>query len=262
MNLAILGSITGERPTVWRSPYLLLNAGLFEVLTENGVTIDSGLGVGDLKFNLPVDAARIDTLQRIFHHRPLYEIPVTCEDGMVVAEGGTNERAELQASNVDRFKAAWEYTLFRNADNESETTLLVHPTRGHGAPMDNIEVKVSAVESLVQTAKAHQIAIDSLAHYGAFWRARALTQVDGQYNPDAGYSGVIHVGALPIVDFALEFGDALASFTCAACGQTEVRGKRVVIHAKLAAGTKASFAAVPRAFVPRPKPEKSEGQPR
>jgi hypothetical protein len=252
VNLDILAAITHERPRVWRSPYLLLNPALFDVLFQTGVVIDSGLGVGDLKSNLPVDTAHTGTLQRIFHHRPLYEIPVTCEDGLVLGEGETSSRIELQAATAPRFKDAWEYTLARNADNGSVTTFLVHPSGGHGMPDDNLAVKVATVEWLIGVARARGLAIDSLAHFGDFWRARALTKVDGQFNLDAGYSGNIHVGALPITDFTLELGDEIDTFVCAACGQAEVHGKRVTIRKTLPAGAVATFTATPRALAPHP----------
>jgi peptidoglycan/xylan/chitin deacetylase (PgdA/CDA1 family) len=240
--LEIVTSITGERPRVWRSGYLLVNSFLFDALAENGFETASDFGVGDLKYNLPVDAAKIGILQQTFHHRSIFEFPLVCEDGMGSA---AFKRVELQQSNVETFEAAWENALLRNADNGSITTALVHPSRGRDVPDDNLQVKIDAVERLIQNARAHGIPVDTLQHFGAFWRARAQVQLDGSYDTGTGYRGTLKTGALPVSDFTIEFGDAIGSFVCPGCGKTEIVGKRVVLRSTLAAGTAASFVAMP-----------------
>jgi hypothetical protein len=246
--LEIVTSIIGERPRVWRSGYLLVNSFLFDVLAENGFETASDFGVGDLKYNLPVDAAKIGILQQTFHHRSIFEFPLVCEDGMGSA---AFKRQELQQSNLETFESAWENALLRNADNGSITTALIHPSRGRDVPDENLQVKINAVERLIQNAHAHGIPVDTLQHFGSFWRARAQVQLDGAYDSATGYRGTLRIGALPVTDFTLEFGDAIGSFVCPACGKVEIVGKRVVLRSTVPAGTAASFLATPsRAAAP------------
>ena len=238
--LEIAASVTGERPRVWRSGYLLTNPALFDVLAANGIETGSDFGVGDLKYNLPVDASKIGILQQTFHHRPIVEFPVVCEDGMGSA---AFKRQELQQSNLEQFEAAWQNALLKNADNGSITTALVHPSRGRDSPDDNLALKVTAVERLIENAKAHGIAVDTLDHFGSFWRARAQVLLDGSYDSATGYRGTVKTGSVPVTDLTLEFGDPIANFACAACGTVEVHGKRVVIRSTVAGATTASFTA-------------------
>ena len=147
--LDLLTAASGARPRAWRSPYLANNPLLFDVLAEEGVTLDSSFGVGDLKYNLPVDTAVTPKLQHLFHHRRLFEFPIAGEDGRIV----NHERMEVQANNLPWFVNAWEYTALRNAQNESITTILVHPTRGHRVADDNIKTKIAAVDHLIQFAR-------------------------------------------------------------------------------------------------------------
>lgn len=242
--LEVLASITGERPRVWRSGYLLVNSSLFDVLVQNGIETASDFGVGDLKYNLPVDAARVGVLQQAFHRRSIFEFPVVCEDGM---GQGAFKRQELQQSNLDQFETAWTNALLRNADNGSLTTALVHPSRGRDVSDDNLELKITAVERLIETAKAHGIPVDTLDHFGSFWRARAQVLLDGTYDSRTGYRGTLKAGALPVTDLTIEFGDAIGTFVCAACGQVEVHGRRAVIRSTIGPGTVASFSVTPAA---------------
>src|SRR5262249_44464130 len=68
--LELLTPLTGARPRTWRSPYLLLNPEQFDVLAWSGIEFDSGFGIGDLKYNLPVDLEHVGFKQALFHHRP------------------------------------------------------------------------------------------------------------------------------------------------------------------------------------------------
>jgi hypothetical protein len=225
---------------------------LFDVLADSGVTFDSSFGVGDLKYNLPVDTARSPKLQHRFHHRPLFEFPIALEDGKRVAA----ERVELLPANRPWFDSLWEYTMLRNAANGSITTLTVSPSRGHGAEDDNIKVKVEAVEHLIAVAQARGIAVDSLVHFGDFWRARSKVTFEASYDPVTGYTGSFRVGDEPIRNLTFEMGDAIASFECAACGKVEVAGKRVVMRDMLASGTRANFTAKPRDAAAKEKQRK------
>jgi peptidoglycan/xylan/chitin deacetylase (PgdA/CDA1 family) len=244
--LEIMTSLTAQRPRVWRSGYLLVNDALYDVLASNGFEIGSDWGVGDLKYNLPVDASKIGILQPVFHHRPIYEFPVVCEDGLGSA---AFKRQELQQSNIELFEGIWQNAMIRNADNGSITTVLVHPSRGRDMPDDNVELKITAVQRLVEAAKSRGIPIDTLGDFGSFWRARAKVLLDGRYDAAPGnqgtYEGTLKIGALPAMDLTLEFGDPIASFACAACGAFEIHGQRVVLRERLPAGTVASFTAVP-----------------
>jgi hypothetical protein len=238
--LEIVAQITGVRPRVWRSGYLLANPALFDVLVASGVETASDYGVGDLKFNLPVDASKIGIMQQMFHHKSIFEFPVVCEDGIGTA---AFKREELDRSNVDMFEEKWLNALLGNAENDSLTTALVHPSRGRDAADDNLQLKIDAVERLIVAAQAHQIPVDTLDHFGSFWRARAQVKIDGEFDSRTGYQGTITTGTLPVTDFTIEFGDKISSFTCKACGNTEVHENRVVVRSTLAPKTVANFSA-------------------
>jgi len=238
--LEIVTGITGERPHVWRSGYLLDNPVLFDVLAASGIDIASDFGVGDLKYNLPVDASKIGIMQQSFHHRPIFEFPVVCEDGQGT---GAFLRVELQKTTLAEFETKWTNALLGNAGNGSITTTLVHPSRGREASDDNLQVKIDAVEQLIMTAKAHGIPVDTLDHFGKFWRARAQVKVDAAYDSSSGYTGTLSTGALPIADLTLEFGDPIATFSCKGCGTSEVHGSRVVVRSLVPANDRVSFSA-------------------
>jgi hypothetical protein len=241
VSVETLADIAHQRPRAWRSPNLSDNPLLFDVLADTGVLFDSSFAIGDLKYNLPVDAALSPKLQHRFHHRPLFEFPLVLEDG----RRSGDERIELQSSNIEWFETVWRKVLLANAANSSITTLAVRPTRGHGAADDNIGVKVAAVEHLIETAEAHGIAVGSLVHFGDFWRARSKVAMDATYDAVTGYQGSLDIGNEPIEGLTLEMGDVIASFECTACGAIEIHGKRVVLRDKLGARTHATFTAHP-----------------
>jgi hypothetical protein len=247
VSLELLAGMAGARPRLWRSPFLAMNSSLFDVLADSGVTVDSSFAVGDLMSNLPVETARSPKLQKLFHGRSLVEVPISGEDGMRTP---TRDRVELQERNLAWFLNAWEYILLRNAENTSVTTLDVRPSRGADAPEGNIASKVRAVEHMIQLARAHGIALDTVAHFGDFWRARGKVAVDAEYDVVTGYTGRFIVGDEPIEDLTLEFGDGITFFECPACGRVEIHGKRIVFRDRLAAGTVAKFVARPRALPP------------
>jgi peptidoglycan/xylan/chitin deacetylase (PgdA/CDA1 family) len=236
----IVMGITGIRPRVWRSGYLLDNPALYDVLAASGIETTSNFGIGDLKYNLPVDGSKIGIAQQSFKHHSIFEFPVVCEDGIGTAAFA---RTELDKSNVDDFEAKWENALFGNAGNFSLTTALVHPSHGRDAPDENLQLKIDAVQRLIQTAQKHGIVVDTLDHFGSFWRARSLVRIDGDFDSRTGYRGTLTTGALPVSDFTIEFGDAIGAFSCEACGRTETKNNRVVIHSTLPASTTVKFTA-------------------
>ena len=86
------------------------------------------------------------------------------------------------------------------------------------------------------------MAVDSLVHFGDFWRARAKVTFDATYDGN-GYSGFIRNGDEPVRDLTFEFGEPIRVFGCEACGKVELHGKRVVLRDTLAPGAFASFTA-------------------
>jgi len=239
----LVAAATGIVPRVWRSPYLALATHLYELLAKNGFAFDSGFGVGDLPYNLPVDLAAVGFHQDRFHRSPLLEFAVACEDGQGEGGEGGRSRVELQPSNRARFASLWRYVLLRNAQNRAFTTLLVHPSRGRDQPAENLRTKLEAVGTLVDQAHAAGMLVTPLEEIGDFWRSRLDTALDARYDADAGYSGTLTAGATTAPGLTLEFGDSIVNFSCAACGRVRVRGKRVVLVDPLPPRTKATFVA-------------------
>ncbi len=236
-SLQTLDELTRMRTRAWRSPYLSNPPSLFDVLAESGVTLDSSFGLGDLKYNLPVDASSTSRLQRFFHHQPLFEFPIAGED---VRQAPGDERA------MSWFEAVWEYMMLRNAANGSLTTLLVHPSRPQGGADDALGAKVEAVEHLIGLARSHGIAFDSLDHFGAFWSARSKVELEASYDATTGYTGRFRTGSAPVAGLTFEMGDELASFTVPGCGRAIVRGKLVVMLDTIPAQTTCTFSGRPR----------------
>jgi hypothetical protein len=212
---------------------------MFDVLAHNRFAYDSSFGIGDLPYNLPIDLATVGFHQDRFHHVKLLEMPIICEDGLDEVVAGEHHRVELQASNHDEFVARWRYILVENAHNKSFTTLLLHPSRGRGQPHDNVGVKIRALDKFLDDAAMEDVQAMPIEAAGDFWRARLATDVDATYAAGV-YTGTVTTAGLATPGFTLEFGDAIKSFSCAACGPTRIRGKRVVIvnplplHAKVA----------------------------
>lgn len=243
VSLELLSQLTGNRPTIWRSPYFDPNPNLYDVLAKNGVWVDSSFAVGDLKYNLPVNLENVGFRQPLFHKHRIYEFPVAIEDGLVDTATDARKRIEVQPSNLRLFLNKWQYLLMRNAHNGSITNALIHPSRGLQLPEANLQTKVAAVGSLIDLAKAQRMRIDALDRVADFWRARDKTTLEATYNESTGYAGTINVGAYPIANLTLEFGDMLGRFTCVACNDFEIVGKRVVIRSTLRANGKFEFTA-------------------
>jgi polysaccharide deacetylase len=239
----VLTQVMGRAPRVWRSPYLALPPQLFELLVKNGFAFDSGFGVGDLPYNLPLDLAAVGFHQNRFQRSPLIEFPVACEDGYDEVKAGVHHRVELQESSRARFATMWQYVMLRNAQNRAMTTLLVHPSRGRDLPPENVKVKVDALGAFLDRAAAAGVVARPLEEVGDFWRARLDAALDATYESASGYSGTLTIGRTTAPGLTLEFGDVIYDFSCAACGEFRVHGKRVVLVGALSPGTNAAFTA-------------------
>jgi peptidoglycan/xylan/chitin deacetylase (PgdA/CDA1 family) len=239
----LVRDVTGRAPRVWRSPYLDLNPLLFTELEKQGFSYDSSFGVGDLPQNLPVDVAKVGILQHRFRHAALLEFPIVSEDGLEHLEGGRLRREELRAENRARFSSLWRLALLGNMHNRSFTTVLLHPSRGLGAPIENVAVKMEALNVLLDDAASLDVTVRTMEEMGDFWRARLDTALDASFDTASGYTGTLTIGRTTAPGITLEFGDVIKSFSCAACGEVKVRGKRVVLVDALPVGTQATFVA-------------------
>jgi hypothetical protein len=239
----LVADATGRAPRVWRSPYLDLNPLLFPELEKQGFSYDSSFGVGDLPQNLPVDVANVGILQHRFRHAALLEFPIVSEDGLDHAEGGRTHREELKAENRARFSSLWRLALLGNMHNRSFTTVLLHPSRGLYAPIENVAVKMEALTVLLDDAASLDVMVRTMEEMGDFWRARLDTALDATFDTASGYTGTLTIGRTTAPGITLEFGDVIKSFSCAACGEVNVRGKRVVLPNALPVGTQATFVA-------------------
>ena len=223
----LASAATGLAPVAWRSPYLTVNPGQYDVLAAAGISYDSSYAVGDLKSNLPLSLARTGRNQALFHRVPLYSFPIVLEDGIGGVVDGVSDRVEMSAANMDQFTSMWTYALLRNADNGAHTLSLLHPTYGLGVPDNNLVNKLAVLERYLQAARARQVRVtDTLADVGEFWRAREETALDASY-AGGRYDGTIATGAHQIQGLTLEFGDTIASFDCPACGAVQLSGKRI-----------------------------------
>ena len=70
-------------------------------------------------------------------------------------------------------------------------------------------------------------------------------QIDATWDPLKGYAGTITAGTLPAPNVTLEFGDAIARFSCPDCGPVQTGANRVTLVNPLAAGAKVAFQAAP-----------------
>jgi peptidoglycan/xylan/chitin deacetylase (PgdA/CDA1 family) len=239
----LVAEISGRAPRVWRSPYLDINPKLFQELERNGFAYDSSFAVGDLPQNLPIDLANTGLHQDRFHHVAMLELAIACEDGLDVVENGRHRREELKEKNRARFMSLWRLALLGNIHNRAFTTVLLHPSRGLSAPIENVRVKMEALEGLLDDAASLDVTVRTLEEMGDFWRARLDAGLDAAFNTRTGYTGTLTVGATTAPGMTLEFGDVVARFSCPLCGEVRVRGKRVVIVNALPIGTRASFVA-------------------
>ncbi|HEY2516231.1 MAG TPA: polysaccharide deacetylase family protein [Polyangiaceae bacterium] len=241
--LDIVQKLTGARPRIWRSPYLMIPKDLFDVLSDMGIEYDSSMAVGDLKYNLPLDLSVTGVQQFVYHRKHIVEFPIACEDGSGGITDGVWTRVELQESSRAIYRRQWRTTMLRNAANQSITTVLVHPSRGRDMPWENLAVKIEEVKNLALEAKSHGISFESISHLGPYWRARQEVMLDATFQTGSGYVGTFRTGLLPIKDFTLEFGDKIDHFECPTCGPFEVKGKRVVFTSTLAKSSAFSFTA-------------------
>ncbi len=243
VSMQLLAELTGERPRVWRSPFLALHPKQYDVLAKAGVLYDSGFGIGDLPHNLPLDLAAIGAHQDRFHQRSLLEFPIALEDGLDTVEQGKHRRVELQESNKNLFAARWDYTLLANAQNRAMTTLVLHPSRGRDMPNDNMRVKMVALDRILSRATSADAVALTMDQMGDFWRARLAARVDATWDGSS-YKGTITAGPTTAPGFTLEFGDAIVGFSCPECGgEAQIHGKRVVLPTALKPGVRATFTA-------------------
>lgn len=233
----------GARPVAWRSPYLYVPAQLYDVLESQQIGLDSSYAVGDLKFNLPISLARTGLNQHLFHHRNLYTLTVTLEDGFGGIVDGEVRRIEMSGASAPLFEHLWRYTALRNADNSAYTVALLHPSFGQGVPTDNLRHKLGVVDSFLGACRARGLRVDlTLADVLEFWRAREATRLEVHYT-GAAYTGSVQIGRYAISGLTLEFGDSIAAFECASCGEVELTGTRVVLRGPLDANSSHAFEA-------------------
>lgn len=230
----------------WRSPYLAVPQGLYEVLASEGVNYDSSFGMGDVRTHYPVNVARFPNMQWIFHGQPLHSFPIVMEDGIGGIDAqGVKTRIELQRRNQPWFLTNWQYTVLQNNKNHAWSVQLVHPSYGigDGVGYDNLPIKIESVRKFVDAVKSSDIMFEQLVASGDFWRARDQVKLTSNYDPIAGYSGTITTGSLSMTRFSMEFGDNLISFTASGGGTPAISGNRVVLPGTLAANTTYSFTA-------------------
>ena len=227
----------------WRAPFLGVNGSQYDMLATQGVEFDSSYATGDVRSNYPVSVARYPTMQYVFHAQPIWTFPITLEDGIGTLVNGVEGRIELQRMNQPWFLTNWRYAMLQNRANHAWTVQLVHPSYGVGVGYENLPVKIESVSKYLDTVQQYDVYVSSMLPLGDFWKARELTDVTASYDPVAGYTGSIKVGALPITRFALEFGDNLTSFTCTGGGTPGIVGTRVVLPGTLAANTTYTFTA-------------------
>jgi peptidoglycan/xylan/chitin deacetylase (PgdA/CDA1 family) len=244
VSMQLLGDATGRLPRVWRSPYLAINPLQYEVMAAHGIAYDSGFAVGDLPYNMPIDLSNFGMHQNRFRHAALIEFPIAIEDGLDVVDAqGKHNRVELSAANREKFLSLWSYILLQNARNRSFTTALVHPSRGRAQPPENLAVKVAALRDFLRAASVTDSVALPLEEAGDFWRARLSSSLDASYDDKKGYAGTLTIGAKTAPGLTLEFGDDIKSFTCASCGETKVKGRRVTLVKAPAANAKLEFTA-------------------
>jgi hypothetical protein len=239
----LVTAATGQTPLAWRSPYLDVNPSQYDVLAAEGVLYDSSFAVGDLKANLPVSIARTGRDPFLFHGQPLYTMPIALEDGIGGVADGVSTREELSAANMSTFTTMWTNALLRNADNGAHTLALLHPSYGLGVPDTNLANKLTFLAGVLRAARLRGVKLtDTAADVADFWRAREETSVDASYAPGR-YDGAITTGAHAARRLTLEFGDVISRFDCAACGSTQIAGKRVTLLETIAPGTTLPFSA-------------------
>ncbi len=244
VSLELLAGVTGARPLAWRSPYLSIAPGLYDVLSSNGVLADSSYAIGDFKTNLPISLARTGINQATFRRHAMFEHLIAIEDGMGTTDGTSTTREELQMSNYARFASLWSYAALRNAANGAHTVALVHPSWGVGVPETNQGVKFTAVDRLLTLAERAGIRTDlGVLDVAEFWRAREGVALDVSYDTAAGYRGSLTVGAYPVSNLTLEFGDTVTAFSCDACGAYTITGRRVALRGPIAARVRSTFTA-------------------
>lgn len=226
----LITTASGKAPTVWRSPYLYVHPDLYDVLAENGFVSDSSYAVGDFKTNLPFNLGKVGFGQNIFHRRDIVESLIALEDGIGYYDSsGVERRIELQAMNFWRFHDEWKYILGRNADNQTLTVALIHPSYGLGVGPENLAIKLSAADRLLANAQEAGLKVDlGMEELVQFWRGRAEVALDISYDPARGYQGTIRTGSVAAPRLVIELGDEV-SVAHAGTLPVQIQGRRVLI---------------------------------
>ncbi len=235
--------VAGRAVRAWRSPYLALHPRQYVLLAKSGVDLDSGFGVGDLPYNLPVNLETVGSHPTLFRAQPILELPIALEDEDPVIVRGQKGRRALEPETRGHFESAWVYVMLRNLQNASFTTLHVRPWRNSSPSPASLSEKVIALGHFVDEAQAAGARFMTVEEAGDFWRARLATGVDARYEEGVGYTGTITSGAKTTPGLTLELGDRIKSFTCDACGEVRTSGTRVTLVRALAPGSTAHFKA-------------------
>ena len=222
--------------SAWRTPYLKINPLQFELLAAAHVQYDTSMGMGDVRTNMPFLGSEFAYHQHdVFRGQPIYEFPVTLEDGIGWFEGDVEKRVELSAKTWPRFRSHWIDALVRNAGNRAWTVLLVHPSFGVGAGIgpENVAVKIAATRFAIETAQELGLHIARVSELGPFWRGRDAARLLARYIEGQGYVGKVYTGGTAAPDYTLEFGDRIASFECKEAGPVRISGRHVTFELPL-----------------------------
>ena len=245
VNQQIVNALLPQKTTAFRAPYLVVNNQQFDVLAGQGIALDGSFGLGDVRTAFPISAAREPSLAWKTNHQPVFTFPMVQEDGLGAIVANVATRTELQSANEAQFLTRWKYSMLQNMRNEAWSTMLVHPSYGQNVPVDNLQTKIDSVQAFLVFAQAQDVILGDFTSLGNFWRARDGVQIDATWDPLKGYAGTITVGTLAAPNVTLEFGDAIARFSCPDCGPVQTGGNRVTLVNPLAAGAKVAFQAAP-----------------
>jgi len=148
--------VPGQHTIAFRAGELAHPVQLIEALEAAGYLVDSTRAAGNTLTNCAYRPLREAHLGAPVSS--MIEIPVTLDDSM----------GYLTPTTVDKAVAQWTNIVAANAENNSITCLLVHPT--------DITYKLAAEERLLQAYRHKPIWIGSVTKYGLFARARATVR--------------------------------------------------------------------------------------
>ncbi len=154
--------IRGQNTGTFRAGYLAFPPELIEILESSGYAYDSSFSANDVLTSFPYFA--------FTERRPgsaesqIIEIPVTLDDALDFLTEDTIEDAVTQ----------WKKVHDANADNNSITVLLVHPSDTR-----NRSFKLEAQEALMAHAAAKRAWMGAMGEFGDFWRDRSTVRIIG-----------------------------------------------------------------------------------